>query len=122
VSKILDKVLRVGLLFDFYGALLTDKQQRCLEMHYQNDLSLAEIADEFAVSRQAVHDILRRSEQILEEYEQKLQLVERYQWEQQKLQQVYQLIEAVPEQLRQLPEICLTLETLRLLLDDAKEV
>ncbi|HEY3426045.1 MAG TPA: YlxM family DNA-binding protein [Negativicutes bacterium] len=122
MSKILDKVLRVGLLFDFYGALLTDKQQRCLEMHYQNDLSLAEIADEFAVSRQAVHDILRRSEQILEEYEQKLQLVERYQWEQQKLQQVYQLIEAVPEQLRQLPEICLTLETLRLLLDDAKEV
>jgi hypothetical protein len=122
VSKILDKVLRVGLLFDFYGALLTAKQQRCLEMHYQNDLSLAEIADEFAVSRQAVHDILRRSEQILEEYEQKLQLVERYQWEQQKLQQVYQLIEAVPEQLRQLPEICLTLETLRLLLDDAKEV
>lgn len=43
----LDKVLRIALLYDLYGALLTAKQQRCLELHYLNDFSLAEIAAEF---------------------------------------------------------------------------
>ncbi|MBP2625683.1 MAG: putative transcriptional regulator with domain containing protein, partial [Firmicutes bacterium] len=43
----LDKVLRIVILFDFYGSLLTDKQSLTLEMHYLNDFSLAEIADEF---------------------------------------------------------------------------
>ncbi len=58
----LDKVLRIAELYDFYGALLTDKQRRCLEMHYLSDDSLAEIAEEFGVSRQAVHDIRHRRE------------------------------------------------------------
>ncbi len=117
----LDKVLRVGLLFDFYGALLTDKQQKCLELHYLNDLSLAEIADEFNVSRQAVHDILRRAEQILIEYEEKLKLVERYQRERQTIQLVYDLIGSLPDNLRQFPQIILALDGLACLLEQAEE-
>ncbi|MBR0326145.1 MAG: YlxM family DNA-binding protein [Selenomonadales bacterium] len=74
----LDKVLKIASLIDFYGALLTDKQRRCLELHYLEDWSLAEIAGEFEVSRQAVHDILRRSEQLLVSYEERLGLIERY--------------------------------------------
>ena len=69
----LDKVLRIGRLYDFYGALLTDKQRYCLEMHYLSDLSLAEIAEELKVSRQAPFMIFCAAcEQILEEYEAKL--------------------------------------------------
>lgn len=113
----LDRVFRIGLLFDFYGALLTDKQQYCLEMHFLRDLSLSEIADELSVSRQAVHDISRRAEQILEEYEAKLKLVERYQRERNLLGEIYSLINSLPPEAAELSQIHLTLEKLEQLLD-----
>ena len=78
---LLEHYFRVTALLDFYGALLTDKQRQYLEYHFLNDLSLAEIAEEFGVSRQAVHDVLKRSESILEEYESRLGLVARNQAE-----------------------------------------
>lgn len=96
----LDRVMRIALLYDFYGAMLTEKQQRCLELHYLNDFSLAEIAAEFEVSRQAVHDILRRGEQVLEDYEQKLGLVERNQKEQAIVAQVYELLNSLTGECR----------------------
>jgi len=92
----LDKLLKISVLFDFYGALLTEKQQRCLEMHFLNDLSLSEIADQFGVSRQAIYDIVHRSEQVLEEYEKKLGLVERYQREKQEIQAIYDAVDNLP--------------------------
>lgn len=78
---LLEHYLRVTALLDYYGALLTDKQRQYLEYHFLNDLSLAEIAEEFGVSRQAVHDVLKRSESTLEEYESRLGLVARNQAE-----------------------------------------
>lgn len=68
-------VLRVSLLFDFYGPLLTEKQQELVKQYYLEDLSLAEIAEGAGVSRQAVHDLIKRAESALEEYERKLGLV-----------------------------------------------
>lgn len=118
----LDKVLRIGLLFDFYGALLTDKQRQCMEMHYLNDFSLSEIASEFNVSRQAVHDILRRAEQTLDEYEHKLQLVERYQREQHDIREVYSLLKALPSQWKHNSEINQAMIKLDSLIDWPKEV
>jgi predicted DNA-binding protein YlxM (UPF0122 family) len=118
----LDKVLRIMLLFDFYGALLTDKQQLSLEMHYSNDLSLAEIADELGVTRQAVHDILKRAEQVLIDYEDKLKFVERYQREQQTVQHIVNLINRLPERVRELPDLQLAVQELSCLLDYSKEV
>jgi predicted DNA-binding protein YlxM (UPF0122 family) len=70
-----DNITRLNLLFDFYSVLLTDKQREFFELHYQYDLSLGEIAENFSVSRQAVHDLLRRTISQLENYEQRLQLV-----------------------------------------------
>jgi predicted DNA-binding protein YlxM (UPF0122 family) len=118
---VLDKVLKIGVLFDFYGALLTDKQRQCLEMHYLNDLSLAEIAEEFLVSRQAVHDILKRAEQILFEYEAKLGLAERYQREQHEIQVVYDLLGGLPPEYAARPELQLALYKLSGLLENKKE-
>ncbi|MEW6725705.1 YlxM family DNA-binding protein [Desulforudis sp. 1088] len=74
----LNERVRISLLYDFYGPLLTDRQQAVFELYYEHDLSLGEIAGQFGVTRQAVHDILRRSGEILEEYEQKLGLVARH--------------------------------------------
>ncbi|MDT8901253.1 YlxM family DNA-binding protein [Anaeroselena agilis] len=113
----LDKVLRIAELYDFYGALLTDKQQRCIEMHYLGDDSLAEIAEEFRVSRQAVHDILRRGEQLLVEYEEKLGLVERQRRDRETIAKVRACLEALPAETRRLPETDQALELLRQLTD-----
>lgn len=95
VMIMLERFLRTSILFDFYGALLTDKQQQCLEMHFSDDLSLSEIADRLGVSRQAVYDIIHRSEQLLDEYERKLKLVERHYDEQNKLEVIFDELAAL---------------------------
>jgi hypothetical protein len=76
---VIEKVERIAWLLDFYGPLLTDKQQQCMDLHYNQDMSLGEIAAQFNVSRQAVHDLLRRSEVLLVEYEERLKLFDRFQ-------------------------------------------
>jgi predicted DNA-binding protein YlxM (UPF0122 family) len=72
------KTVRMGLLHDFYGPLLTPKQRSCIQLYYEADLSLAETAEKFGSSRQAVYDLLKRTEKILEEYESKLGLLKKY--------------------------------------------
>lgn len=74
----MERLVKAGLLYDFYGGLLTAKQRKAIELYYQEDWSLAEIAAEEDVSRQAIHDLLGRSERQMEEYEAKLGLVERF--------------------------------------------
>ncbi len=74
----MEKTLRMSLLFDFYGPLLTERQQEVFEMYFHDDLSLGEIGEQLGVSRQAVYDILRRSAAILEDYEAKLALVAKH--------------------------------------------
>ncbi len=73
----LEKFLHMSILFDFYAPLLTDKQKRCLQLHLYEDFSLSEISAELGISRQAVYDMLRRSEQIMQQYENKLGLAAR---------------------------------------------
>lgn len=74
----MEKKLRIGNLFDFYGQLLTDKQQEILELYCSHDLSFGEISEELGISRQAVYDTIKRSEKILDEYESKLELIKRF--------------------------------------------
>ena len=70
--------MRINSLFDFYQSLLTPKQRNYMALYYLDDYSLGEIAEEFQVSRQAVYDNIKRTEQMIEEYEAKLLLFERY--------------------------------------------
>ncbi|MDW7652377.1 MAG: YlxM family DNA-binding protein [Bacillota bacterium] len=74
----LEDTTRINLLYDFYGNLLTRKQRECLELYYQHDLSLAEIADNSGISRQGVHDLIKRAVRTLEKAEKQLGLVERF--------------------------------------------
>lgn len=85
---------RINFLYDFYGELLTRRQQQILELYYNHDLSLGEISSETGISRQAVHDLLKRSAATLEKLEKKLGLFERH------IAQVKEL-ETVAELLRQ---------------------
>ena len=66
------------LLFDYYGDMLTDRQRMCLDLRYNQDLSLAEIAEELGVSRQGVHDNIIRAEAHLQKMEAKTGCVRRY--------------------------------------------
>lgn len=69
------KVERMNLYLDFYENLLTDKQKKICEYYYREDYSLAEIAELEEISRAAVHDAIKRSDQILEDLESKLHCV-----------------------------------------------
>jgi len=68
------KMVYMGELYDLYGSLLTDRQREVFEMHYMQDLSLAEIANTLGITRQACYDLLLRSQKSLEHYEAKMGL------------------------------------------------
>ncbi|WP_026799748.1 putative DNA-binding protein [Pontibacillus halophilus] len=88
----LEKTTRMNYLFDFYQELLTDKQRSYMELYYLEDYSLGEISEAFEVSRQAVYDNIRRTENMIEEYEEKLHLYERFQERQSLLKQLKESI------------------------------
>ena len=73
-----DKTLMMTMLLDFYGELLTPRQRSCFSMHYNEDLSLAEIAEHMGISRQGVRDLIVRAEATLTQTEEKIGLVRRF--------------------------------------------
>ncbi|ERT61689.1 YlxM family DNA-binding protein [Megasphaera vaginalis (ex Srinivasan et al. 2021)] len=89
----LEDVLRKGRLLDIYGPLLTERQERCMDMYFNQDLSLAEIGVNLEISRQGVHDLLHRASQSLEHYEAKLHLLERAQVLQREVEMAARLLE-----------------------------
>ena len=74
----MEEILRQTLLYDFYGELLTEHQKQVYEDVVLNDYSLSEVAQSLSISRQGVHDMVERSTRLLNEYEEKLHLVERF--------------------------------------------
>lgn len=71
-------IYRLSMLLDFYGQLLTENQYNCLDLHCNQDLSMAEIAEELSISRQGVYDFIKKGRERLLEYEDKLGLLERF--------------------------------------------
>lgn len=91
----LEKSVEIGMLYAFYGGLLTQKQQDALRLHYEEDLSLGEIADELEVSRQNVHELISRSAQKLRKYEQALGGVSRARETAQALHRAQEMLESM---------------------------
>lgn len=90
----LEKSVEIGTLCAFYGGLLTQRQQDALRLHYEEDLSLGEIADELEVSRQNVHELITRSVQKLRRYEEALGAMRRAEETAKVLRQAQSLIGA----------------------------
>ena len=78
MDRSIDNIARQSLLYDFYGQLLTERQGQIIELYTQENYSLGEISSELEISRQAVHDALRKAQRSLERYEEKLGLVKRF--------------------------------------------
>lgn len=74
----MEKIVRQSLLYDFYGELLTEHQKNIYEDVVMNDMSYSEIARLTGVSRQGVYDLIKRCDKILEDYEDKLKLVDKF--------------------------------------------
>lgn len=99
----MDKILEQALLYDFYGELLTPHQKEVYEQFILDDLSLGEIAQSEGISRQGVHDLVRRCQRALEGYEEKLHLVERFLAVKEKVGEIDRMLEEWEEK-KQEPE------------------
>lgn len=73
-----EKIVEIGLLFDFYGKLLSNKQYQAIELYYIHDLTLSEIGEQLKISRQGAYDLVKRAENILYKYEETLGLVKKF--------------------------------------------
>ncbi len=104
----LEKLLYMNELFSVYQHLLTDKQQVMLSLYYEEDYSLAEIAEHYGISRQGVHDNIRRGEEALTFYEQTLQIIHKRKQRIQVLEQMEE--ESNLEKIRKSIEMLLDLE------------
>ena len=87
----MEKIVEQTLLYDFYGELLTEHQRRIYEDVVLNYYSLSEVAQELGISRQGVHDNLKRCSRILEDYEEKLHLVEKFVSIREKIRRIHKL-------------------------------
>jgi len=99
----MEKFVEQTLLYDFYGELLTERQQQVYESVVLEDFSLSEVAEELGISRQGVHDMIRRCNHALEEYEKKLHLVEKFLCIKKQVQRISQIAEKYQD--REITEI-----------------
>lgn len=108
----LEKTTRMNYLYDFYQSLLTPKQRSYMSLYYLDDFSLGEIAEEYDVSRQAVYDNIKRTEAMLEEYEEKLLLFQKFQERSKLLVKIKEMIKRDNPENNAMIEAVAALETL----------
>lgn len=89
----MEQKVKISILLDIYGSMLTDKQFKLLDDYYNNDLSLSEIAENNDITRQAVRDILKKNENKLFEFEEKLGFMEKEMMQEEKISKILSNIE-----------------------------
>lgn len=97
-DRMVKKLIEIGILFDFYGKLLSERQYTSIELYYIYDLSLAEIGDELGISRQGVYDTLKRAEQNLYEYENVLGLVNKFNYNVKEIEKIAKITEEIEKE------------------------
>lgn len=95
MEKMMDEFYTISLLLDFYGQLVTKRQYDIMDLYYNSDYSLGEIAEELNISRQGVHDNIKRGKAALYEMEQKLGLAARFGRQKEKAAEILKLIESI---------------------------
>ena len=96
-----DDITQASLLYDFYGQLLSKRQNQVMKLYHEENLSLSEIASEFDISRQGVHDALKNAERSLAEYESKLGLIAKFRQSREAVDDIDERIDGIIYSLRQ---------------------
>ena len=110
----MERIVEQNLLYDFYGELLTAHQKEIYGEHILNDMTATEIAAEFGITRQAVHDMIRRCDKILADYKARLHLVAKFLTAKEKIKEIHTLSrrllkedkEQMEEDIRQIESVC----------------
>ncbi|HHV39184.1 MAG TPA: YlxM family DNA-binding protein [Tepidimicrobium sp.] len=94
----INRLVEISILFDFYGKLLSERQFAAIELYYMHDLSLSEIGEELNISRQGVYDTLKRAEDKLFEYESILGLVNKFNQNKEEIEMLYDLTDEIEKE------------------------
>jgi predicted DNA-binding protein YlxM (UPF0122 family) len=113
-----DKTIKINLLYDCYGQLLTRRQQEMMAFYYEENMSLAEIAGEVLISRQGVHDALRNAEKALIEYEEKLGLMEKLILNRRAIMQIDRAIDEIMKENKKNLQLVKKLDEIKRIIDD----
>ena len=84
----MQRKVKISILYELYGSLLTDKQKQCIDDYYNNDLSLAEIAENINITRQGVRDVIKKGEKRLLNYEEKLKFMKKTLYQKKKIEKI----------------------------------
>lgn len=90
-----NQAYRMALLYDFYGDMLTDRQKEFYDLYYNEDLSLAEIAENYGITRQGVRDVIVRAEAVLTELEDKTGIIRRFHKMQGQFAQIQEAVDVI---------------------------
>lgn len=93
----MEKLVKIGILYDFYGKLLSEKQEQVIELYYLYDLSLTEIGEELDITKQGVSDILKRAEKKLLKFEDTLGLVNKFRSSHNNIRQIINLCDELKD-------------------------
>ena len=95
----LDNITEISILYDFYGVLLPPKQREIFRLYYEDNLSLGEIAAEYGLTRQGIHETVKRGEKKLRNFEAKLRLIHKFEKEEEIIASNRRLIELMEEKI-----------------------
>ena len=94
-DSLMDNTVKMSILYDYYGKLLTERQSKIFTLYHEDNLSLSEIGDELKVSKQGVHDALKKAEASLKDFEKKLCLIKNSTENERLLKETDELIKAI---------------------------
>lgn len=92
-----NQAYRMALLYDFYGDMLTERQKEFYDLYYNEDLSLAEIAENYGITRQGVRDVIVRAEAVLTELEDKTGIIRRFHKMQEQFDQISAAVDIIAQ-------------------------
>jgi len=116
-----DKFIEINMLYDFYGGLLPQRQNLFLKAYYEDDCSLSEIAQQYGISRQGVHDGIRKAEKSLREYEETLGLVSQFLKTADVLKKVDRAIDRMVEKHGDDPSLIVELQSVKRTIDSLND-
>ena len=117
----IEKMIEISMLYDFYGQLLTAKQQELLSLYHEDNYSLSEIADEYGISRQGVHDAVKKAEKALHEYENRLGLIKKFTASEKAVAEIDGEIDSLMRENSQNRELIKRLQNIRSIIDKINE-